>query len=326
MTGQARHLIPQNLPTPREETWKYTNLPRAIPANLQEYKAVREDELRRVIHIKRGEVCAQPVDILWTGMDNSHSKPFLDIRLEEGATLTLIERHEGKNAYWKNMVTQIHVADNAKLNHIRIQNDSAESVNTNMVEMTVGRDAIYNGFTLNLGGKLTRHEIHAQLQGPGGEVFLNGLNLLKGSQHGDTTILIEHRAPNCHSNQFYRTLLDDSARGVFQGKIHVHKVAQKTDGYQLANTILLSPTSEMDTKPELEIYADDVKCSHGTTCGQLDEAPLFYLRTRGLNEQQARLLLVQAFVDEVVEKIADESIRTEVEGKVTQWLQTALSK
>ena len=224
------------------------------------------------------------------------------------------------------MVTEIELGANAKLHHIRIQKDSVEGINTNMVSINAERDSVYEGFTLNLGGKLTRHESHAQIEGENAEVSFNGVNLLSGEQHGDTTILIEHKAPHCRSNQFYRTLLDDKARGVFQGKVHVHKPAQKTDGYQLSNTLLLSPEAEMDTKPELEIYADDVKCSHGATTGQLDEEPLFYLRQRGLSEAQARFLLVQAFVDEVLDKVEDEALRDDIAKDTNSWLLNALQK
>jgi Fe-S cluster assembly protein SufD len=164
------------------------------------------------------------------------------------------------------------------------------------------------------------------LNGQNIECSFNGINLLNKQQHGDTTILVEHKAPRCKSNQFYRSILDDKSRGVFQGKVHVHQIAQKTDGYQLSNTLLLSPEAEMDTKPELEIYADDVKCSHGATTGQLDEEPLFYLRSRGLSAAEARMLLVQAFVDEVADKIVDEKFQSSVKESCTQWLRNALSK
>ena len=311
-----------NLPTPKVEEWKYTNLGRAMPANLVLADAPQEI----VIHKNRGEVCEQAEDIVFTGADGQHSQPHLKIVLEEGASLTLIERQNGEGAYWKNMVTEIELGPNSNLQHIRINQDSNEAVQTNMVHLKTERDAIYNGFSLNMGGKLTRHEIHAEIQGPNAEISFNGANLLNGEQHGDTTILIEHQAPHCRSNQFYRTLLDNKARGVFQGKVHVHQAAQKTDGYQLSNTLLLSPEAEMDTKPELEIYADDVKCSHGATTGQLDEEPLFYLRQRGLSEAQARLLLVQAFVDEAVDKVEDETIRTEILEATNTWLSNALQK
>ncbi|MCD8497939.1 MAG: Fe-S cluster assembly protein SufD [Alphaproteobacteria bacterium] len=308
-----------NLPTPKEERWKYTNLPRAMPADLQPVEAQNI-----VIHKTRGEICEEPVDILWTGLRNGIHTSTLKVTLEEGASLILIERCTGEGAYWMNAAAEFDLKDNARFVHIRIQEDSSEAVNTTMAEISLGRDAHYDSFTLNLGGKLTRHEIHAVLNGPGSEIHLNGLNLLKGKQHGDTTILIEHKAPHCQSNQFYRSILDDEARGVFQGKVYVHQQAQKTDGYQLSNALLLSPKAEMDTKPELEIYADDVKCSHGATTGQLDDDPLFYLRSRGLTEKEARLLLIQAFVDEVVDKIVDEDLKATVAAKSSDWLKSVL--
>ncbi|MEM7651361.1 MAG: Fe-S cluster assembly protein SufD [Pseudomonadota bacterium] len=322
MSAALTAIQPDKLPTPKEETWKYTNLPRAVPDGLTR----ADDEEEIIIHLKKGEVREAPEDITFTGVKGAMHIAQLKVKLEEGAELTLIERHDGEGEYWKNRVTDIKLGKNAKLRHIRIQNDSHEAVNTNMVHIGVEQDAVYDGFTLNIGGKLTRHEIHAAINGQNAEVSFNGVNLLNGEQHGDTTILIEHKAPHCQSNQFYRTLLDDKSRGVFQGKVHVHQEAQKTDGYQLANTLLLSPEAEMDTKPELEIYADDVKCSHGATTGQLDEEPLFYLRQRGLNEAQARLLLVQAFVDEVVDKVEDETLREEILEATNTWLSNALQK
>lgn len=309
----------QNLPTPKEESWKYTNLPKALSEHLA---PLAGEEF--TIHKKRGEICDYLEEVLFTAEDGARSEPKLEITLEDGAELTLVEHQNGVGSYWKNMISTIKVGKNAKLRHIRIQDDSAEGVNTNMVKITVDRDAVYDGFTLNLGGKLTRHEIHAVINGQNAEISFNGVNLLKGKQHGDTTILIEHAAPHCKSNQFYRTILDDEARGVFQGKVHVHQIAQKTDGYQLSNAILLSEKAEMDTKPELEIYADDVKCSHGATTGQLDEEPVFYLRSRGLNEQEARRLLVQAFVDEVVDKITDEAVQAAIRERTSEWLAKAL--
>lgn len=310
-----------NLPTPKVEEWKYTNLGRA----LGDLKTVQPSDAHEVvIHKARGQVSEQIEEIVWTGVDGEHQQPRLKIILEDGAQATIIERHDGAGAYWKNMSTEITLGANARLNHIRVQNDSVEAVQTNMVHITMERDSYLNSFSLNLGGKLTRHDIHAVLNGSNIDCSLNGINLLKDKQHGDTTILMEHAAPHCLSNQFYRTILDDAARGVFQGKVHVHKIAQKTDGYQLANTLLLSPKAEMDTKPELEIYADDVKCSHGATTGQLDEEPLFYLRTRGLTESAARMLLIQAFVDEVIDKVESEDFQTELKSKAEEWLNAQL--
>ena len=311
-----------NLPTPKVEEWKYTNLSRALGEKFLSAEPHPPEE--RVIHISRGQNGGETVDILWKAVDGAHLNPRLKIILEEGAELTLLEQHIGQGAYWKNMATEIVIGANARLNHIRIQEDSNQAVQTNMVHITMERDSHLNSFSLNLGGKLTRHDIHAVLNGPNIECSLNGISLLQGKQHGDTTILMEHAAPHCRSNQFYRTILADESRGVFQGKVHVHKVAQKTDGYQLSNTLLLSPKAEMDTKPELEIYADDVKCSHGATTGQLDEEPLFYLRSRGLTKKEARLLLIQAFVDEVADKIADDKVKNSIKEMVSQWLMRRL--
>lgn len=313
-------LDPQNLPTPKVEEWKYTNLARALPEGLNPEAEPQEI----VIHKTRGQISEQPEHILFTGLNNTRHTPKIKIHIEDGAQATVIEAHEGEGAYWKNMAVEIELGQNARLNHVRLQNDTIEAVQTSNVHIRAAQDSVYDGFSLNKGGKLTRHEIHAILEGKNAEVTFNGVNLLKGKQHGDTTILIEHAAPHGRSNQFYRTVLDEEARGVFQGKVHVHKIAQKTDGYQLSNAILLSEKAEMDTKPELEIYADDVKCSHGATTGQLDEEPLFYLRTRGLNEGQARMLMIRAFVDEVADKVGDEETRNKIKEVCRAWLQNVL--
>ncbi|MCB1592116.1 MAG: Fe-S cluster assembly protein SufD [Alphaproteobacteria bacterium] len=312
----------QDLPTSKQEEWKYTNLARALSPELSNKRPMVSEEV--FIHRSCGGNGGQVEDILWEGFEGQHQQPRLAIILEEGAELTVIERHRGAGAYWKNMVTDVTVGPNAKLHHIRIVEDSAEAVQTNMARVTIARDGVYDCFSMNAGGAMTRHQIHAVLRGPNITCSLNGVNLLKGSQHADTTILMEHQAPHCVSNQFYRSLLDDQSRGVFQGKVHVHREAQKTDGYQLSNALLLSPSAEMDTKPELEIYADDVKCSHGATTGPLDEEPLFCLRSRGLSADAARLLLIQAFVNEVLEKIPNKDAREEVRGKAEEWLTTRL--
>lgn len=316
----ALALKPDALPTPKDEAWKYTNLPRAIPKNITSQGVDKEI----VIHKNGGQPGAQLEEILFTGLDKTLHTPVLSITLEQGVEFTLVERHEGTGSYWKNMVTNIVLKPGAIFHHIRIQEDGIEGVHTNMVNIKLGRDATYQGFALNAGAKLSRLQAHATITGPNAHCSFDGINIFKGDQHGDTTILIEHQAPNCTSNQFYRTVLAEKARGVFQGKVYVHQAAQKTDGYQLSNALLLSDQAEMDTKPELEIYADDVKCSHGATTGQLDDEPLFYLRSRGIDLKTARMLLVQAFVDEVADKLADESVQNSVKERTSQWLQSVL--
>ncbi|MEK7801516.1 MAG: SufD family Fe-S cluster assembly protein, partial [Pseudomonadota bacterium] len=163
-------------------------------------------------------------------------------------------------------------------------------------------------------------EYHVDMTGEGAEADLSGVALLRGKQHADTTIVVNHMEPYGRSSQFFKHILEDQSRGVFQGKIHVFKDAQKTNGYQLSNNLLLSPLAEMDVKPELEIYADDVKCSHGSTTGQLDETPMFYLMSRGISQEDARRLLIEAFLVEIVDKITIESVRTIFSERVRLWL------
>jgi Fe-S cluster assembly protein SufD len=160
-----------------------------------------------------------------------------------------------------------------------------------------------------------------RLNGENGKCYLGGCKILDGDQHNDTTILIEHMAPNCYSNQNYRNVLNGQSRGVFQGKVYVDQIAQQTDGYQLCNTILQSDRAEMSTKPELEIYADDVKCSHGATTAQTDEEPLFYLQARGIPKDQARTILMQSFVTESLEAFEDnEDIYEQLSAKINDAL------
>ncbi|MCF8495635.1 MAG: Fe-S cluster assembly protein SufD [Alphaproteobacteria bacterium] len=305
---------PENLPSPRAESWKYTNLPRAVPPNLAREAAPQTAS----VHVAKNKEHRE--EIAFSARDNTRHAPRLKITLEEGAQATVIERLEGEGAYWRNMGAEIVLGPNAHLRHYRIWADSESGVSTVGTSVTQARDSSYAAFYLFQSGKLARNEIHVTLEGSGAQCDLNGVSLLRGKQHGDTTILIEHKAPDCRSSQFFRAVLSDESRGVFQGKIHVHRIAQRTDGYQLSNALLLSEKAEMDTKPELEIYADDVKCSHGATTGRLNDESLFYLRARGLSEAQARALLIQAFADEVADKISDEPVRMAVKDDVQLWL------
>jgi Fe-S cluster assembly protein SufD len=177
----------------------------------------------------------------------------------------------------------------------------------------------YDNFTLNAGGRLVRNEIHARLLGPGAACHMNGAQLVADGQHADTTTFLDHAAPDCASRQTYKTVLAGRSRGVFQGKILVRQAAQRTDGYQMNQALLLSEEAEIDAKPQLEIYADDVKCSHGATVGALDEAQLFYLRARGIPLAEARSMLVQAFLTEAVEGVTDETAKAALDEAVAGW-------
>jgi Fe-S cluster assembly protein SufD len=243
------------------------------------------------------------------------------IRLEAGANLTIIEEASGPEGtrYLHNPVFEIELAEGAVLTHARIQREGVKGFQLGTVYARIEAGATYDNFTLNAGGRLVRNEIHAVLAGPKSTCHMNGAQLLRDGQHADTTTVLDHAAPDCASRQTYKTVLQGKSRGVFQGKIHVHQVAQRTDGYQMNQALLLSPEAEIDSKPQLEIYADDVKCSHGATVGALDAEQLFYLRARGIPEGKARSMLVEAFLQEAIEGVTDETARAALEEAVAGW-------
>jgi Fe-S cluster assembly protein SufD len=243
------------------------------------------------------------------------------IVVEAGAELTLIETHQGGAAAQQvQQVSEIFVGKGAKLTHIRLQDVGKATVHlaTDLVDVAEG--ATYRGFVLTTGAELARQESFVEFSGEDAEAHVSGAYLLSGSQHADVTTRIHHAVPQCVSREVFKGVVADKARGVFQGRIVVAKDAQKTDGHMLNKTLLLSDRAEMDAKPELEIYADDVKCSHGATTGQLDANQLFYLRARGIDEATARGLLMQSFLAEALEEVEDEAIREVLQGRVDAWL------
>ena len=241
------------------------------------------------------------------------------IRLAEGAQLTIIELALGRGRYLHNPVTEIDIAAGARLTHIRLQDESPEAFHLATIYADIDRAGFYDAFTLALGARTSRAEFHARLRGPGATVHLNAAQLLGGSQVGDVTTVVMHDAPLCASRQTVKNVLTGHARGVFQGRIEVARVAQKTDGYQMSQALLLSPDAEIDCKPELQIYADDVKCSHGATIGELNLDQLFYLRARGIPEAEARSMLVRAFLDDALQAVTHEAARALLEQAVEGW-------
>lgn len=183
----------------------------------------------------------------------------------------------------------------------------------------VAKRGTYDSFVLNVGARMTRTEVHARLAGAGAATHLNGAQLLSGTQHADFTTVVRHDAPRGTSRQTMRNVLAGRSRGVFQGRIEVARAAQKTDGYQMSRALLLSGDAEIDTKPELEIFADDVKCSHGATVGELDADQLFYLRSRGIPDAEARAMLVHAFLAEALDAVTLDVARTALEAAVAGW-------
>ena len=243
------------------------------------------------------------------------------IQLAEGAKLTVLEVNSGRGRYLHNPVTEVEVATGATLTHIRLQDESREAFHLATIYADIDRAGFYDAFTLTLGARVSRAEFHARLRGPGATVHLNAGQMLGGSQVGDITTVVAHDAPLCASRQTVKNVLSGRARGVFQGRIEVDRVAQKTEGYQMSQALLLSPEAEIDCKPELQINADDVKCSHGATIGELDLDQLFYLRARGIPEPEARAMLVRAFLDDALEAVTHEAGRALLEAAVEGWWQ-----
>ncbi|MCE2574888.1 Fe-S cluster assembly protein SufD [Komagataeibacter sp. FNDCR2] len=241
------------------------------------------------------------------------------IVVEKGGRLAVLDAAVGQGYYLHNPLHDIAVADKGYLSHARIQAEGGLAVHLAVSHVTVAAEGVYDSFTLTLGGSLSRHEVHAALSRPGAHVHVNGAQLLAGRQHGDLTSVITHAAPGCVSRQTVKNVLSDQARGVFQGKILVERIAQKTDGYQMNQALLLSDGAEIDAKPELEIYADDVKCSHGATVGALDDDQLFYLRSRGIPDDVARSMLIRAFLHDVVDEIDDQRLKDSLNLAVEAW-------
>lgn len=264
------------------------------------------------------------VEIIHVGLGHDHpqlASPRTVIEIAAGVNATIIEQYiaDGAGPVHTNAALEIEVAANANLKHIRIQDEGYTRTILSSTHARIAKGATYAHSFLNIGGALSRQEFWMELLEEGAHAAVKGAQLMTGRQHMDTTVLIEHAAANCTSNQTIRNVLAGDAVGVFQGKIHVHKIAQKTDGYQLCNTVMLSDRAAMNTKPELEIYADDVKCSHGNTVGALDDAPLFYLRSRGIPEAEARRMLLTAFIGDLFDAL-DDNIKDALGKRVAQWL------
>jgi Fe-S cluster assembly protein SufD len=241
------------------------------------------------------------------------------VRLEAGARLVLLESAAGVGAYLHNPVVEIHLGEGTHLTHVRLQDEASSAFHLATIYADVAENAVYDGFTLNIGGHVTRTELHARLAGPHATAHLNGAQLLAGTQHADFTSVVRHAEPHGTSRQTVKNVLAERSRGVFQGRIEVARAAQKTDGYQMNQALLLSPDAEVDTKPELEIFADDVKCSHGATVGELDPDQLFYLRARGIPEAEARAILVRAFLTEALDAVTHEPVRAVLEASIQGW-------
>jgi Fe-S cluster assembly protein SufD len=246
------------------------------------------------------------------------------VRLGKGTRATLVESFvaaEGALAYQANDAVILRIGDEAKLSYLRLMADAGDAVNISSGVVTVGARTRLNLFNMIRGGAVSRYQGFLTLLGEGSDLSVNGINLLKDKEHGDTTLVVDHAVPHCTSRENFRAVVDDRGHSVFQGRIIVRPDAQKTDGKMMTRALLLSDEAEADNKPELEIFADDVTCGHGATSGALDEGLLFYLRARGLSGKDAQALLIQAFLGEAIEEIADDNLRDFVTAQAERWLE-----
>jgi len=278
-----------------------------------------------MIRVAAGHKVETPVQLVFMSTGNKPDRminPRIVIELGDGASLDLVETHVFGNEAGQltNLVTHCTVGRGAALRHDRLQIGNVESRFIGSFDADIAEKARVKQTLATLGGGFVRNEITARLNGSEIEAQFNGLYLTRTGQHIDNVLKIDHTAPGSESDQYYKGVLDGRARAAFAGKIHVHQPAQQTNAYQTNNNLLLSPDAEINVKPELEIYADDVKCSHGATAGELDERELFYLRSRGLDPETARTMLTFAFADEVLERFANPHLLDQAKQEILRWL------
>ena len=255
------------------------------------------------LRVAQGIVVDRPIMLQFVGgAPATASHPVIYIDVGDAAHLAYAEHHETDNGLSAPFIV-VRVGAGATLDHIKLQLESATTQHLGLTCLSLGERADVNSMSLSLGGALSRLETHVRLDGEYGELGLSSIYLGKNNQHHDMTTRVAHEVANCNSRQIIRGVLDDKARGVFQGQVRVAPHAQKTDGQQMSRALLLSRDAEADAKPELEIFADDVVCSHGATVGELDETHLFYLRSRGIDGAEARAMLIDAFLIEAVAEI-----------------------
>src|SRR5213075_2006219 len=278
-----------------------------------------------VIEVADNAVLTKPLHIVHIA---SGATPFAMftrslLKIGRAASATLVESYiaaNGAKAYQVHDSLVVSIGDGARLDHVRLNEDGREAFNISSASLTVGANAHYNTFGMTSGANVSRYQAMIAFAGEGSRVETNGVNLLNGRQHADSTLFLDHAVPNCESREIFRAVVDDRGHSVFQGRIMVRPNAQKTDAKMMTRALLLSDEAEADNKPELEIFADDVTCGHGATSGALDESLLFYLRARGLPEKDAQALLIQAFVGEAIESIVSDDLRELAVAAASRWL------
>ncbi len=266
---------------------------------------------------------AEPIVLLHVGADRAMAHPRILVSAGRGSRATIVEHFVSTApgaVTFTNAVTDVRVGENAALTHVRIQREGAGAHQVSQLRVHQERDSRFRGGVYTLGGRLVRNDAMIRLAGEGAECWLDGLYLTAGEQHVDNHTTVVHAVPNCQSHELYKGVLAGKSTGVFNGRVLVPQDAQKTNAEQENHNLLLSRDATINAKPQLEIYADDVKCSHGTTVGQLDETAVFYLRSRGVSEAAARGLLTYAFAVDLIERIEAEPLRAGLEELVRGWL------
>jgi Fe-S cluster assembly protein SufD len=263
----------------------------------------------------------QPIEInhVVSGQAGSlpHAHPRTLIVVAPGAQCTIVETYKGEGHYFTNAVTEIVAGDGAVIDHYKVQLESPEAFHVATMQVALGRSTNFTTHNISLGGALVRNDIGATLS-EGAEATVNGLYLVNGTQHVDNHTVIDHAKPHGSSHELYKGILDGHASAVFNGRIIVRKDAQKTDSKQTNKNLVLSDDAVIDTKPELQIFADDVRCTHGATIGQLDAESLFYLQSRGIGKAQARSLLTQAFAQDIIDRIKIPELRNQLEKVLSE--------
>ena len=270
-----------------------------------------------------------PIQITFVADPSAQSSanfPRVLIVAEENSSATVIESFvsNGDERYFTNAIVEVVVKDGARLDHYRLQRESYNAFHVSTTSAELGRASRYYTTSINLGAQLARHDVSVVMDHEGAETSVDGLYMVGPDQHTDTHSVIDHKQPHCNSHQLYKGILDGNGRAVFNGKIFVREGAQKTDAMQTNKNLLLSDKARVDTKPQLEIFADDVKCAHGAAVGQIDPEELFYLETRGITPELGRSLLTYGFAEEVIGKIKLDSIRSELDAVVLRQLHTSL--
>ncbi len=276
-----------------------------------------------LVSFPAGRRIEEPVQLIFLSTGGRSVAPRVLVVAGRGSEGSVVESFHGTGgaAYWVNAVTEVAVGDGARVEHTKIQCDDERAFHTATVQSRLGRDSYFTSHSISLGALIARNDINTVLAGRGSTSDLNGLYVCRGAQLCDHHTIVDHAVANCGSHEFYHGILDERSRGVFNGKIFVRKDAQKTDAKQTNRGLLLSEAALIDTKPQLEIFADDVKCTHGATVGRLDSEALYYLCARGVGPKDAGRMLTHAFAGEIIQKVAFRPLREHIDNFVFDYLE-----